>query len=128
MKLTPYIPDKEGGSEPALHNGDDELRDTYQEFLSGIDKYVEICQGRLWELNKYIHDNPELAFQEHKAHNALTTFMKSQEGWEVELSAYSLETAWIATFNSGKHGPVVSFNAEMGMSKLSSTPEIKLSH
>jgi hypothetical protein len=128
IKPKPYKPDKERRGESALHNQDDELRNTFQEYLSGIDKYVELCQAQLWELNKYIHDNPELAFQEHKAHDALTTFMKSQKGWEVKLSAYGLETAWIATFNSGKHGPVVSFNAEMGMSKLSSTPKIRLSH
>ncbi|PNP42297.1 hypothetical protein TGAMA5MH_05979 [Trichoderma gamsii] len=39
--------------------------------------------------------------------------MKSQSGWVVTPSAYGMETAWVAVFDTGKRGPVVSFNAEM---------------
>lgn len=83
-------------------------------FIVDIDEYIEDHTDLLWGLNKFIHDNPELAFEERKAHDALTAFMAAEDDWEVTRSAYGLETAWIAVYDSGKAGPVVSFNAEMG--------------
>lgn len=83
-------------------------------YLQEIDDYIEGLELFLWPLNKYIHVNPELAFREYKAHDALTKYMQSQKGWKVTRSACGLETAWIAEYDSGKPGPVVSFNAEMG--------------
>lgn len=69
----------------------------------------------LWPVNQRIHDNPELGYHEIIAHDALTDFLDNGWGWEVTRSAYGLETAWVAVFDSGRKGPVVSFNAEMGM-------------
>jgi metal-dependent amidase/aminoacylase/carboxypeptidase family protein len=40
--------------------------------------------------------------------------MRSRNGWQVTTSAYGLETAWVAMCDSGKAGPTVSFNVEMG--------------
>jgi hypothetical protein len=88
------------------------------ERLSEIDDLIEQLYDAMWPLNKYIHENPELAFKEYKTHNALTDFMRSQNGWVVTTSAYGMETAWVAAYDSGKAGPVVSFNAEMGSSFL----------
>jgi hypothetical protein len=85
------------------------------DYLSEIDDAIESLQNPLASLNTYIHENPELAFEEHKAHDALTKFMRSQKGWRVTTSAYGIKTAWVAVYDSGKSGPVVSFNAEMGM-------------
>ena len=85
-------------------------------YLSEIDNFIESLGDSLWTLNKFIHANPELAFQEYKAHQALTNFLRSrEEGWQVTPSAYGMETAWVAVYESGKRGPVVSFNVEMGM-------------
>ena len=83
-------------------------------YLSGIDNYINSLRQPLWSLNSFIHENPEVAFNERKAHEILTTFMRSQ-GWKVTMSACGIETAWIATYDSGRQGPVLSFNAEMGM-------------
>ncbi|KAL5116008.1 hypothetical protein ACEQ8H_006126 [Pleosporales sp. CAS-2024a] len=83
-------------------------------YLQDIDKAVEKLKSSLWPLNKYIHENPELAFQEHKAHDALTEYMCSHRAWKVTRSAHGIATAWIAEYDSGLAGPVVSFNAEMG--------------
>ncbi|KAF1842639.1 uncharacterized protein K460DRAFT_293879 [Cucurbitaria berberidis CBS 394.84] len=82
-------------------------------YLLEIDKTIDGLQASLWPLNNFIHENPELAFEEHKAHDALTHFMRSCNGWQVTTSAYGMETAWVAVYDSGKAGPVVSFNAEM---------------
>ena len=89
--------------------------DVSHDCLSEIDNFIESLGNSLWPLNKFIHDNPELAFQEHKAHKALTEFMRLQEGWQVTPSAFGIKTAWIALYDTGKPGPVVSFNVEMGM-------------
>ncbi|PVH92121.1 putative amidohydrolase [Periconia macrospinosa] len=81
--------------------------------LSEVDAFVERLRDTLWPLNRFLHENPELAFEEYKAHDALTKFMRSQEGWKITPSAYGMDTAWVATYESGRTGPVVSFNAEM---------------
>lgn len=84
-------------------------------YLSCIDTVINGLQTSLWELSNFIHDHPELGFKEHKAHDALTDFMSSRGDWEVTPSAYGMETAWTSVFDTGRPGPVVSFNAEMGM-------------
>ncbi|KAL7899882.1 hypothetical protein HDV63DRAFT_393809 [Trichoderma sp. SZMC 28014] len=82
-------------------------------FLDPISQAVDNLLEEFWPINKKIHDNPERGFKEFIAHDVLTTFMKSQSGWAVTPSAYGMETAWAAVFDTGKCGPVVSFNAEM---------------
>jgi hypothetical protein len=90
-----------------------------EDHLAEMDHFIDSLQDSLWPLNTFIHEDPELAFEEYKAHDALTTYMQSRQGWQVTKSAYGLKTAWVAVYDSGKPGPVVSFNAEMGES---STP------
>lgn len=85
------------------------------EYLPDIDQFLFGLEPSLWCLNSFLHNNPELGYKEHKAHNVLTCFMQSQKGWHVTRSAYGMETAWVAVYDSGHPGPVVSFNAEMGM-------------
>jgi metal-dependent amidase/aminoacylase/carboxypeptidase family protein len=84
------------------------------EYLGDVDELIDRLSGSLWDISKQIHDNPELGYKEYKAHALLTSFMKSRNGWEVTPSAYGINTAWVAVFDSGKKGPVVSFNVEMG--------------
>lgn len=91
------------------------------QYLADISNRVEGLRDTLWPLNQFVHDNPELAFEEYKAHEALTSFMRSQEGWSVTASAYGIATAWAAEYDSGKTGPVVSFNAEYGMKDLTAS-------
>ncbi|TRX93738.1 hypothetical protein FHL15_005414 [Xylaria flabelliformis] len=81
--------------------------------LREISDFIDGIAKELWEVNKTIHDNPELGYKEFIAHETLTKFMSEQEGWKVTPSAYGLATAWVAVFDSGKKGPVVSFNVEM---------------
>ncbi|KAL7920373.1 hypothetical protein ACQKWADRAFT_162934 [Trichoderma austrokoningii] len=83
------------------------------QFLDPISQAVDSLLEEFWPINKKIHDNPERGFKEFIAHDALTKFMKSQSGWVVTPSAYGMETAWVAVFDTGRRGPVVSFNAEM---------------
>ncbi|GME42252.1 Peptidase m20 [Neofusicoccum parvum] len=83
------------------------------DYLAEIGSYIDSIADPLWPINKKIHDNPELGYKEYIAHEALTSFLKAQKGWKVTPSAYGMETAFVAVFDSGKKGPVVSFNAEM---------------
>ncbi|XWW93285.1 hypothetical protein V2A60_001217 [Cordyceps javanica] len=82
------------------------------EALADISSAADAIGADFWPINQLIHDNPELAWHEFIAHNALVTFMEAQPGWEVKRSVFGLETAWIAEFDSGVPGSVVSFNAE----------------
>ncbi|KAK8063122.1 hypothetical protein PG996_007774 [Apiospora saccharicola] len=82
-------------------------------YLPEINDAIERISETLWEVNKKIHDNPELGYEEFIAHDTLTSFMKNMDGWKVTPSAYGLKTAWTAVWDSGKKGPVISFNCEM---------------
>lgn len=88
------------------------------DYLGEIGSYIDTIADSLWPINEKIHDNPELGYKEYIAHEALTSFLKKQDGWKVTPSAYDMETAFVAVFDSGKKGPVVSFNAEMGRSSF----------
>ncbi|KAI9157999.1 Peptidase M18 domain-containing protein [Paramyrothecium foliicola] len=93
--------------------GDEQENEDTQEYLRDIDRFIHDLDASLWSLNRYIHNNPELGYKERKTHDALTNFMETCDGWHVTRSAYGMETAWAAVFDSGRPGPVVSFNAEM---------------
>ncbi|XXG98392.1 hypothetical protein Hte_004715 [Hypoxylon texense] len=82
-------------------------------YLGEISNFLDSIADELWPVNKKIHDNPELGYEEFIAHETLTKFMASRPGWKVTPSAYGMATAWVAVFDSGKKGPSVSFNVEM---------------
>ncbi|KAJ5041617.1 uncharacterized protein L3040_005195 [Drepanopeziza brunnea f. sp. 'multigermtubi'] len=81
-------------------------------YLDFVSKYIDSISEALRPVNVRIHDNPELKYEEFFAHETLTTFMKTRKGWKVVPSAYGIPTAFIAEYDSGKKGPVISFNAE----------------
>ena len=92
--------------------------DAVSKYLADISDFLDGLSDELWAVNKKIHDNPELGFKEYIAHDTLTSFMRKRGGWSVTPSAYGMETAWVAVWDSRKRGPVVSFNAEMGMQPI----------
>lgn len=99
-----------------LHEVRDSNMKSRLEYLADINDFIENAYNELWAINKKIHDNPELGYEEHKAHALLTSFLKSKKGWKVTTSAYGMDTAWVAVYDSGEKGPVVSLNVEMGAS------------
>lgn len=82
--------------------------------LSFISSYVDSLDKILRPINLTIHDHPELNYEEYIAHEALTSFLRTRAGWKVTSSAYGIATAFVAEFDSGREGPVISFNAEYG--------------
>jgi hypothetical protein len=83
--------------------------------IDAISDYVDSIYGDMWNISKTLHDNPELGFKEFKAHDLLTSFMESQDGWNVTRSLYNISTAFSAVFQGSGDGPIVSFNSEYGM-------------
>lgn len=93
--------------------GSIESKDSFEEAgLQYISSFVDNLSCELWPINKKIHDNPELNYEEFIAHETLTSFLKTQTGWKVTPSAFGIATSFQAEFDSGIPGPVVSFNAE----------------
>jgi amidohydrolase len=70
---------------------------------------IDSEQDRLAELSRKLHDNPELAFQEHQAADWLAAYLETK-GFSVEKSICDLPTAFRAVYGSGK--PVIAFLAE----------------
>ncbi|GIC93073.1 M20 family metallopeptidase [Aspergillus udagawae] len=73
-----------------------------------IDEYIATLEVPLRELNKKIHENPELAYEEHHAHDTLCAFLESLN-IPVTRHAYGISTAFEATV--GDQGRVTGFLA-----------------
>ncbi|BGP48686.1 hypothetical protein JCM10450v2_004562 [Rhodotorula kratochvilovae] len=90
--------------------------------VNGFDDFVKQAiadlDAELRELSLAIHAHPELAWEEHHAHDLLTAYMDKQEGFTVTRHAYDLATAWSAVFTSSSAAtasevPTIGFNSEM---------------
>ena len=62
---------------------------------------IEAANDDLRALSLSIHSNPELAFEEHHAHELLTDFLEAR-GFAVERGAFGMETAFRAVAGSGE--------------------------
>ena len=62
---------------------------------------IDSCSHELRELSSEIWKNPELGFEERKAHELLTNFLE-KKGFTVERSYTGIQTAFRATFGSGR--------------------------
>ncbi|KAJ4987073.1 aminobenzoyl-glutamate utilization protein B [Stagonosporopsis vannaccii] len=80
--------------------------------FAAISDYVDSITDDLSAINTEIHSNPELGYEEVKAHELLTSFMEEQEGWNVTRSVGNISTAFMAVFQGSGEGPIIGFNAE----------------
>ena len=62
---------------------------------------IDASSQELYELSSEIWKHPELGFKEYKAHELLTSFLE-KKGFAVERSFTGIETAFRATFGSGR--------------------------
>jgi amidohydrolase len=74
-----------------------------------INTTIDTLSPELHQVNKSIHSNPELGYEEVFAHKTLTEFLESR-GFAVKRHAYGIDTSFEATFGSG--GRHVVFCAE----------------
>ncbi len=61
---------------------------------------IDAANGDLRDLSLEIHSHPELAYEEHHAHEVLTNFLEGR-GFAVERAAHGLPTAFRAVAGSG---------------------------
>lgn len=71
----------------------------------------QVIKERLADISDYIYKNPELGNEEYKAVEALTTFLKEHD-FNVETSIAGMDTAFKATFDSGKPGMTIGYLCE----------------
>ena len=76
-----------------------------QQIASEVDDRADCLLG----VSHRIHENPELCFEEHAAHDLLCSVLED-EGLEVERSAFDLDTAFIA--RAGRAGPHIAVICE----------------
>ncbi|MZQ87271.1 amidohydrolase [Paenibacillus sp. 5J-6] len=78
---------------------------------STITQTIDNNADRFKAISSFIGANPELGHEEFKAFARLTEELE-HHGFEVERGVLDIPTAFIATYDSGKAGPVVGFLAE----------------
>ncbi|PLB46436.1 hypothetical protein P170DRAFT_448327 [Aspergillus steynii IBT 23096] len=79
------------------------------EVKASVDAALDTLQSSLRGLNHQIWSNPELGYQEYKAHDTICDFLEKQ-GFDVTRHAYGLDTSFEVTSGSG--GRLINFNAE----------------
>ncbi|KAI9288199.1 hypothetical protein BC943DRAFT_186110 [Umbelopsis sp. AD052] len=88
---------------------------TLEEFIA---QTIETHRKDLRELAKQIHDHPEVGFEEKFAHEYLTKLLE-EKGFAVERHAGGIETAFVATYDTGKPGPRIGVCSEFDALQLS---------
>ncbi|WP_368654503.1 amidohydrolase [Ornithinibacillus sp. 4-3] len=74
-----------------------------------VREYLESNEDTFFKVSKYIFEHPEIRFQEHES----ATFFADEcekAGFTVERGVANIETAFVATYGSGK--PVIGFLGE----------------
>lgn len=61
---------------------------------------IDASHDELHTINKKLHANPETAYQEHFAHETITTYLSSR-GFDVKKHTYGLETSFEAEIGTG---------------------------
>ena len=84
---------------------------TVDELKAKIAGAVDALADELETLSHQIHANPELCFQEEKAHAWLTEFLEAK-GCRVARGVGGLPTAFSATIPGGGPGPTIAIMAE----------------
>ncbi|PAE22759.1 MULTISPECIES: M20 family metallopeptidase [Bacillaceae] len=79
---------------------------------------IDELQDDFNRISTYIGENPELGHEEYKACKALTEELR-KHGFSVEIGTCGLPTAFTATYDSGKEGPVIGY-----MSEYDALPEV----
>lgn len=89
--------------EQLLKQGQELKKQLLQE---GVDIKAQLCS-----LSDYIYEHPELGNEEYEAVRVLTEFLM-ENGFQVEQPFCGMETAFRATFDSGKPGLIVGYLCE----------------
>ncbi|KAH8816547.1 hypothetical protein F5884DRAFT_852983 [Xylogone sp. PMI_703] len=83
-------------------------------FVDFVSTYIDSINETLQPMPFVSHYNLGNSFRATTAHKALTEFMGFRKGWKVTPSAFSIDNAFIAEYDSGRQGPVIGFEVEYG--------------
>ncbi|WP_195947927.1 M20 family metallopeptidase [Paraclostridium bifermentans] len=75
-------------------------------FEKGKEIHKELC-----EISDFIYHNPELGNEEYKAVEKLTSFLQ-EHNFEIETEFLGIKTAFRATYDSNKEGPIIGYLCE----------------
>lgn len=75
-------------------------------FEKGKEIHKELC-----EISDFIYHNPELGNEEYKAVEKLTSFLQ-ENNFEIETEFLGIKTAFRATYDSNKEGPIIGYLCE----------------
>lgn len=71
-----------------------------EEFRNTVAATIDSSHNELLNINKQLHSNPETAYQEHFAHETITTYLSSR-GFNVKKHTYGLDTSFEAEIGTG---------------------------
>jgi metal-dependent amidase/aminoacylase/carboxypeptidase family protein len=71
-----------------------------KEARSTIASTIDNADPELRKVNKALHENPELGYEEHFAHQTITEYLSSL-GYNVRKHTYGFETSFEAEYGSG---------------------------
>ncbi|KAJ6782205.1 hypothetical protein PWT90_03710 [Aphanocladium album] len=74
--------------------------------LNIVQARISQANAALRRANQALHDNPELCYEEYKAHDLLSAFLEDQ-GFSVTRKAWGLDTCFEASFGSGGREVVI---------------------
>ncbi|RAH86159.1 metal-dependent amidase/aminoacylase/carboxypeptidase [Aspergillus japonicus CBS 114.51] len=90
-----------------------------ERFIASVQEALRNYDTQLQNINQQIWSNPELAYEEHQAHDAICTLFDTLSTttdftFTIQRSAYDIPTAFEITYTHGdpSRGRVVAFNAE----------------
>lgn len=75
-------------------------------------RYEDTIKKQMIEISNDLYENPELSGEEYKSKEALKNFLKKHAFKSEDINFPELETAFIATYDSGKPGPTIAYLAE----------------
>ncbi|KAF9095250.1 hypothetical protein BGX27_001304 [Mortierella sp. AM989] len=84
-------------SQLRVNGSDIKLSDLWEqdEFAKTVHQSIEAVSTELREISLKLHDDPELSYEEYRAHALLTDYLE-KKGFKVERKAYGLDTAFVA--------------------------------
>ncbi|KAJ4344955.1 hypothetical protein N0V95_006068 [Ascochyta clinopodiicola] len=74
-------------------------KDALEESRTIVTSTIDAADTALHKVNKALHSNPELGYQEHFAHQTITSYLSSL-GFDVKKHAYGLDTSFEADYGS----------------------------
>ncbi|KAI9375828.1 hypothetical protein BJX61DRAFT_61748 [Aspergillus egyptiacus] len=91
-----------------------QLQGSQRRYMKKIQNALADFGNEIYSTSRKIWNNPELAFDEHIAHDYICELFERVFGYTVRRHAYGLETAFEIEYShgNGKDGRVVAFNAE----------------